>query len=501
MTVFVGLIAAAVCAASPGVRPGDSIRVTAKPEQITLGAGKTEVELTIRLPGVHQNPQLQLHSTAGRVRDLRKTAKPGVFTAKLMAPDEQFPQIAVITAADISPTFVGKPPTVGRAVVAYSAQLNLKGKSEPGARMRIVIDGDEFGPVRSDDSGRFNVPVLVRPGQGWAKGISTDTLGNTTRSKINLYLPQVQRIHSFAYPNTVVADGNDAAWIFVTTVNSSGAPQKRPLHPKVRHGRAEKVEQLASGTSRIRYIAPKGVPKTPESLQLRTDRREVQSAVPIQIVAGKPATISAVFAPQPAPADGSTETIVTLVVSDEYGSPTIENEVLLAYDGAAQTVEPNAQGRLQAKLPPRSQPGRSILQLLVNPRAPQCARPFKAVSGTVDFRGIPCENVTSTHPFNGVLAKPFSKEITAQWRKPTPVDLRLRLLSRKSKTLRLTLDATGIASLGDRITVTTSRGEVLINKAQTTQLTFSVELSSAKGPVDIVATDRESGVSAWLRVD
>src|SRR5208337_916966 len=107
----------------------------------------------------------------------------------------------------------------------YSAQIDLKGRTKPGATMQLTIGKRGFGPVRADTDGRFVLTILVPPGERYAQGISTDTVGNVGRSKVDLFLPEVSRVYGFFWPETLTADGQAQSWLFVTTVDKSGAPE------------------------------------------------------------------------------------------------------------------------------------------------------------------------------------------------------------------------------------------------------------------------------------
>ncbi|MBI3180264.1 MAG: hypothetical protein HYZ27_11420, partial [Deltaproteobacteria bacterium] len=250
-----------VCLVPPrtGAAEARRIEVRAQPEAVVLGGdGPQDVALTIAIMGgdeVFSDADLILHSTAGAVADLTQKG-PNEFTARLARPADTFPQLAVVTAADISPVAQGKPPRVGTTVVAFSAKIELKGKSEPGARMEVRIAGERFGPVSADGRGQFALPVVVPPGEGWAQGVSTDKLGNTSRSKINLYLPEVERVHAFVFPDEVVAEASDPAWVFVTTVSAAGAPEEAPVKASAERGKLGKPASLGMGIKRISYTPP-----------------------------------------------------------------------------------------------------------------------------------------------------------------------------------------------------------------------------------------------------
>ena len=214
--------------AGPGAqRAGLQLGIRAVPDRIVLGgAGPQEVslEITTSEAGARAGiAGLRVDSTAGEIVGITPVG-PGRFRATLTPPAQRFPQIAVVSVADVSGATPERSPDVESVVVAFSARIELKGTSEPRARMRVEVGGQGFGPVTAAADGRFVIPIVVPPGEGWARAIATDALGNASRSRINLYLPAVQRVHAYVYPELLVADGADAGWIWVTTVSPAGAP-------------------------------------------------------------------------------------------------------------------------------------------------------------------------------------------------------------------------------------------------------------------------------------
>ena len=288
------------------------VEIRANPSHVSLGGNTPQVvELTVEVhdPRVERiaDADILLHATAGRIEGLREVG-PGKYQARLFCPDDLYPQLAVVSAADLSGVALGMPPTVGNATVAFSARIPLRGKTEPHTSMLVRIAKRKYGPVTADSIGNFTVPVEVSPGETWARGTSTDSIGNASHSQINLYLPEVERVHGLVFPSALVADGEDEGWIFVTTVSPTGAPQDAPISVRAERGTTSKPKKLAQGVYRISYRAPKGVQGAEDTVWVTAAQKKKKLTV--ELMAGAPNRAEINIEPMPSPADGETETTV-----------------------------------------------------------------------------------------------------------------------------------------------------------------------------------------------
>jgi hypothetical protein len=539
-----------------GAADARRVRVEATPDEILLGGDRSEdVGLVIRVvdsggepvPGAH----LVVHTTAGRIEGLTERSA-GSFTAVLRRPTETFPQLAVITAADVSPTVRARRPWVGSAVVAYSAKIDLRGHTEPRAAMKVIISQRTFGPVEAARDGTFVLPVIVPPGEGWAKGISTDRLGNASRSKINLYLPEVRRVHGFIFPDAVVADGEDRAWVYVTTVSASGAPEEATITVTAEHGRISEPTRIDKGMFRLTYTAPVGVQERRDLLGVRRKRRREVTEIPVVLLPGPPAAVDVSQTPALTPADGETPSVIGIRVRDAHGSPADGHAVSVAVDNAEVPAPEKEPGVYEAVLPAREQLGSLPADVKVEPRTEICRRGRIVNVGkgrvVVDARGIGCtgrfilrsaeggqlaggqlasggrlplpeatagaldhgaylelENARPSRigiggvPGAGDVAGPLEAKAEARWTLPLAVDLRIREVGRKGDTLSLEVEASGVGDAGNRVRLAASNGTVAVRSSDGERLT--AEVRDVAYPVDVLATDEQTGVSAWLRVE
>jgi len=96
-----------------------------------------------------------LSASAGRIENVR-AAGAGSWAADYFPPDDELPQVAILTA-------------VVQGEVAWTAiplwgQGDAVVKTRPRGSIRVEIAGRTFGPVVADASGQAQVPVEVPPG-------------------------------------------------------------------------------------------------------------------------------------------------------------------------------------------------------------------------------------------------------------------------------------------------------------------------------------------------
>ncbi len=300
------------------------------PTRVVLGEDDA-VRVTVRTaPNVDPN-SLVLRSTGGSLSALEATA-PGVFQAVLSPPSKRFPQLAVVTAAILGAS-AEEPPTIGQAVVSYAARVTLNGKSEPGARMQVLVGGRTHPEVLVANDGTFSVPVEVRPGEQCGTGIARDRFGNRSSTRINLYLPEVRRAHAFVQPQPVRIDAD--AWLFVTTVSSAGAPEAQPgISASARRGRLSDGVTVAPGITRYRYHAPRVLEDRVDLVELRHRSRSEPMMLPVALAPGPLARLEA----RGTRVSWDTAATVSVTGRDRFSNPVPLTQVVLVDRESAQQV-------------------------------------------------------------------------------------------------------------------------------------------------------------------
>lgn len=531
-------------AAPAGASSSGTVAVRATPSRLVLGRSATapvRVSIQVRTPEGRPDAEAHVivHTTAGRIDGVTRIA-PGRYRALLQPPDQTFPQLAVVTAANITPGSGGAP-EIGVATVAYAAAITLEGRTEPGARMEVKVGGGTFGPAVADGAGQFSLPVVVPPGEAWARAVSTDDLGNRTRSRINLYLPRVRQLHAFFYPEVVVADGRDLGWLFITTVTAAGAPQDRAVTVVPPRGQLQAPERLGPGLQRIPYHPPTEVGSGDDTFVVQAGDAETTLSLPL--VAGAPTQID-VAAPPLIPADGTTAHVLAFVVRDAHGNIATGHEVLTTL-GTEAVPAAFTDATYRVNLLPRKQIASTSLNIHVRPRARRCLRPtlhlFEDAHLLWDARGLPCDGrlalgatpteaevlvqggralgtvppsgALSLHTASGVVpvvraaavwaprSKPVKATVPVVYRLPVEGVLSIRVLERTAAGLRLWIEEPAQGGLSEHVEVDASHGEVSVQaKPGGLEAQWALTGQPPIAPV-LVARDRRTGVVAWLRVE
>jgi hypothetical protein len=177
----------------------------------------------------------RLFTNTGTVSSARFIA-PGRFTASYRPSDAPYPEVAVVIALLPWPHEASASVATTQIVIPQPAAVRLPGETKPNVEMTVEIAGEQFGPVRADDQGRFRVPVVVPPGVARGVGISKDRFGTVRRKPLTLPLPPTQRLALAAHPRELVADGASLSLIVLTTIEPDGS-SATAARPKLVAGR------------------------------------------------------------------------------------------------------------------------------------------------------------------------------------------------------------------------------------------------------------------------
>ncbi|MEK7705350.1 MAG: hypothetical protein AAB426_10355 [Myxococcota bacterium] len=493
-----------------------------------------------------------LESTAGHIEGLSDVGG-GTYVAKLVAPDERFPQLAVVTALDTRPVAAGAPPEVASAVVSYSAAIDLRGHTEPHASMLVRIAGKTFGPVSSQATGAFTLPVEVPPGARFGAAVSTDELGNASRSKIDLFLPEVARVHASVYPTRVVVGGEDSAWIFVTTVGADGAPRDQGIELRARAGTVGAPVRLGLGLYRATYRAPTALGEGRDTVEIRCRKERQRVDVAVGLLAEAPTTLVFEPADAQAPADGRTPLRAEVTARDRFGNPAAGHALTLVVQGTEHVADEVAAGRYVVQLDARDRVAREAGEWRLTPQTTLCPRPRIATGGAqqriVDRRGIPCvvafvrldggeheveRGMTDATGQLGLVASagqengnsswlrlantepsctppvtasstaartvaPLRAALDLRWNVVPPVRIEISEIGRSAGRLLLRIALRGEAMRVERLRIEATSGAVQVIHQTVQELDVAVPYRGA--PVQVAVTDLPTGVSGWLEAE
>jgi hypothetical protein len=310
--------------------------------------------------------------STGELRDLAP-AGPGRFHAVYAPAATPHPEVAVLLALVPRCPLCPTPRAMGSAVLPVSAAIDLPGESEPGTRTTVTIGGRSFGPATADRRGRFTVPVVVPPGARWASAVTVDALGNRRDTRIDLRLPEVDRLACRAWPRVLPADGRAEASVFCVASSAGGQPAPGArLGLSAPAGIAGPLEPVA-GTSlqRARWRAPAG--GGGREVLLRATYPEGGPAsrddVRVSLATGAPVELVARVERDPAPlgATVAAETAVLDARGDVVGRPSAPPGARTGFVAPDRFVAPPTGAAQEAELSFALAPGREAATLALRP--------------------------------------------------------------------------------------------------------------------------------------
>ncbi len=534
-----------------GASADERLSLKVSPARVVLGGAAqraVEVEVFGARPGL-QTANLHLDATVGTVSGLWAVSE-GHWRASWSPPEDLFPRYAVLSVADV--TAEAQAPELAFAVLTLVGSLDLRGTSKPGSTVRVEVGRAEFGPITADATGGFVLPIEVDPGQGWATAIAKDPLGNSSRSRINLYLPEVERLAARVFPEVLRASDAASGWLYVTSLGPAGAPLPVAVVAKAERGTLGRREVIAPGLVRFRYRPPAKLGDGKDVVTLMGDGRKSETSFVVPLMAGPPARQELTLEPALPVADGHSPVDVRLISSDEVGNAAAGHLAFLQLGDASQALREQAPGLYHATLKPRAKPASVIGRVVLVPRARRCVEARLHAKGdrvtVADGRGVMCEGellardargavVWRAHlspapegvtlalpeslPANALLsfvdmeqdervllrgdeASPpvpmLQKELVVAWRSVSVPELRLAPVGRAATSRRVRLSTSGIDEVAARVRVLVGEDELRPLGGRGTELDYDVPVKTGQ-VVDVVATDSETGVSAWLRLE
>jgi hypothetical protein len=204
--------------------PATTVSATVTPAAPVKGRDTSaELEIVVGDSGGSAPPVLR--ANVGTVEALERTG-PGRYRARYVLPTTRYPEVAVIVAFSAWPHPQSVHGALGVLRVPLASAVEVPGRTEPGAEMRLTIAGQSFGPVTAAADGSFRLPVVVPPGYGTATGETRDRVGNRRRTSMDLHLPPTDQLACVATPNRLPADGASRARILCATSDRYGAAAK-----------------------------------------------------------------------------------------------------------------------------------------------------------------------------------------------------------------------------------------------------------------------------------
>ena len=283
-----------------------AIALTAEPQRLS-GASATAT-LRIAAP---PDATIFLSTSSGTIGAV------AAGSAQYTATAETFPRVALVLARVESHGIVERRwlaiPIDGRDT------LNLSTK--PSSRVEVQIGDATFGPVRSDKSGRAQVPVVVPPGVRTATVHVRDSFGNEKETSFDLRPPPFQRAWMVALQSVASwADARPAA-IEIFAVEGSGGPARRAdVTLSADRGELGELQETAPGVFVAPYRAPEKITAADAHVQAQIfGDLSLPQSVKLSILPGPAARIALAASAKSA---GPGEVVrIEAAVEDGQGNP------------------------------------------------------------------------------------------------------------------------------------------------------------------------------------
>ncbi len=331
--------------------PATSVALTLSPATPVKGRDR-DATLEVVVKGADGQPDPEsappvLRANVGAVEALERTG-PGRYRARYVLPTTRYPEVAVVVAFAAWPHPQSIHGAVGTLRVPLASAVELPGRTEAGAEMRLEIAGQQFGPVTAGPDGAFKLPVVVPPGYGKAKGTARDRIGNKRTVPIDLMLPPVDQLACVATPTRLPADGASKALVLCASSDVfGGVAAGARVRLQARRGAVGEARELGGGITEWTWTAPRERGDGVEAItatwkQGRVDARE---DLRIELVQGPVAAARLAEAAEPLAHRGGRWPF-TVAVEDSLGRPVpgVSAEAFVVVGDADGGVAPKPSG-------------------------------------------------------------------------------------------------------------------------------------------------------------
>ena len=285
-----------------------TFKASSSPEKITLGLDDF-VTLTIEQTSGPRTTQLGISSSVGSVENAVNLGN-GKFSARYTPPDNRpYPHIALFTITDLE-----NPDNTAAFVLDQQGKTSFPINSLPDSNVILQIGERDFGPIKTDSSGKASIPIVVPPGVNNAKLIVINN-GNRTEEPLDLRIPQnVPRINFFPNPPTIPADGKTSVDVQVYVSTTTGKPDKNAsLLFKAERGSVTPVQNQGNGVYSVIYTPPLENLKSSDNIRvvLQSETGDVSDNLPISLSPTLPEHVSLSSASKVLPKNASSFNVIT----------------------------------------------------------------------------------------------------------------------------------------------------------------------------------------------
>lgn len=322
-----------------------------------------------------------LRANVGEVGPVERSG-PGRYTARYTLPTTRFPEVAVIVAFSAWPHPQSTHGALGVLRVPLASAVEVPGRAEPGAEMRLTIAGATFGPVTAGKDGSFRLPVVVPPGYGTATGQTVDRVGNRRKTTIDLRLPPTDQLACVVTPTRLPADGAARARVLCATSDRYGAAAKGArVQLTASVGNLSPPREVGPGVFEWAWVAPRqrgdGVARL--DARWRQGANDSQEHLEIALGQGPVASLKAPRGDAVAWAGGRWTT--ALEALDALGRPVHGVEAAIAVPlGIASATPGAAAGAVQLDWKVPAEAPRGLVQVDVRAFGPRSDEPAQLLA-------------------------------------------------------------------------------------------------------------------------
>lgn len=344
-------VAASPTASPPASPTASALTVQVQPRELRLAEGG---RVRVRVASPDEAPLLSV--SVGRIEGLQEVAS-GIYEALYAPPDSVDPLIAFVTAT----TRTG----FGWATITLAGVRAVEVKAPHRTLVSVTVDGQTYGPIPADGTGRAVLRVDIPPGV---------YSGTALQRRIELDVPRRAFSHLVVHPPSLDAGASGAVAVRVLAVGERGKPlSKVPVKLEASEGTLSKPVERAPGVYQATWTVARG-PVRETKITARVGSRPPSTATAaLARVAGAPAAVRLETDRDTLVAGEADELAVTGRVVDAGGNPTDAPARLLVSlgSGPGARLLPEAviewqqsggvySGRVQV---PRQRSGRQQLEL------------------------------------------------------------------------------------------------------------------------------------------
>src|SRR5947209_12532704 len=212
---------------------------------VQIAAGPQKLELTddsVRaVLHVESQTEPRLSANVGTISNLRRESS-GSWAADYKPPADSVPQVAILSAVAGGRMAWTTLPLSGQGMAVV--------QTRPGADITVQIGARSFGPVKADEHGEAQVPVVVPPGVHEVLHLGRP---------IPLPVPESLRLHVVLLEDRVRADSVQRVHVRLLAVDETGKPLPRTvLVIKPGRGKQSGLERHGKGELWASWTVPPG---------------------------------------------------------------------------------------------------------------------------------------------------------------------------------------------------------------------------------------------------